>query len=62
MAKQSMESTVSIPEEALRKMAETEGPSPKKTTIIGGEIKPPKMEDTYLGPATDPRAGKQRVK
>ncbi len=61
MAKQRVESDVSTPEQALAHVAKTEGPSPRKTTILAKND--PKAEKGYenLGPATDPRAGKQRI-
>ena len=55
-----MKKVPSTPEEALRLNEETEGPSPRKSTIIGGSIKAPDLGGRRLGPATDPRAGKQK--
>jgi len=58
-------SPVTTPEGAIAFVSRTEGPSPRKTKTIGGSAKEPSWPAKgyeNLGPATDPRAGKQRIK
>ena len=63
-SKPSSASAVTTPEEALAYVAQTEGPDPlqyKTTTLAQNSPAEPKGYEP-LGKATDPRAGKQRIK